>query len=410
MKSCVQPPPAKSKRGGRFCFDTLEPFDMDASTTKTTTSALPSSFFNRAKARLFGGSPPAAKPAASESPAGPAPGGVASQLTREYQIHRAAPATAPARAVTPAPSVVHAVAAPEFLVAGRPGKFALEDTPELVALVSGKKPAKPADLAKFRAELAHRGMAVEDVPSPMPRGKSTSRVVCSREAFEAMSHSDRNAFMAAGGAVRDVGFKKHYEGESPTAIANKRRVKFPVQPVAGRTWQQFMAFSKEAVDAYAEKTKHQETGELARIHLFDAYDSLSPASWRYDGPRGGIGGIGGGIDYSKKRIEFREKFKTSLGHCRDFGPYQGTPNDPAPPIDSTALTAADFLAMPEKAVLRLKRVMEGQSIGRNIRAELKRAFETASDSMQTALLGEWEYELFERFPDEWVWPPNPDQP
>lgn len=252
--------------------------------------------------------------------------------------------------------------------------------------------ADAGGIARLRSEVEARGGELTETAVPGKEGSFTFRIGITGENFNAMPHSQRNEFMASGGYITPPGTRTS-NAHTPVSVAADRRIRFPIQPPAGPSWRQYLAYTDSQVAAVEAETGKEFGGELARMHLYDARASLRPTSWRYDG-----------ATYDDEQ-SFRKKFNASLIHCTKFGPWWESPNDPAPALNPNAMTAEMFLKLRRDGLdTKLKRAMADQWGGRVARAELKRALETASDAMYLALLESWGFEIAEFFPDEWVWP------
>lgn len=254
------------------------------------------------------------------------------------------------------------------------GPYAKTDTSQLIAGVVQKNDFFRKPKPEMAAELLVRGFKMD----------GDHRVVISRIKFDALTHSERNEIMAAGVNL----FDEPTSPKTPTGVSSSRKMTFPMPPKKGRAWKQFMAFTAAQVKEFADITANKRTGVDSRQEWVDARASMSPGNWRYqnDGAE-------------KQREAFRNKFIETSGHCNNFGPHSDTPNDPAPPVEPGAMTARDFVSLTGEALSQLKKIMEIGVLGRNSRAELKRAYREASAAQIIALEGMFKRELG-LFPEE----------
>ena len=241
--------------------------------------------------------------------------------------------------------------------------------------------ASQADKENATAELLNRGYEIND-----------GRVFLQMEHFEAMAPATKGAVMRAGIGLVEVSARtKLQNDETPSDYAAARELTFP-EPTnkVQRTWRNFDAFTAQAIKDFAEETKNERGGVAARVEFFDAWASMGSESWR--NPTGEVQG---------DRRKFWEKFRETFNHCAAYGPIGESPNDPPPPVSPNAMTAQQFLALPAAAIQALWKTMQQQWMGRNLRAELKRAYRDGSPAEKAALRSFFELSLTS-FPEEQI--------
>ena len=351
---------------------------MQNNSSSTATASPKLSVFARAKLRVFGirsenlpsgGSLP---PHIITNPAAAITGAIAKEKAADLRTGQQRPQIAAANSSRDS--------------GGSPGKHALENTAALIGFVTGKIPSDPAKLASYRSELEQRGMVVEQVQMPGSLQKLQTRVTMDRAAFSALPSAQQGEVMRSGVTLRE---RKAFP--TPSEEAQSMELTFPHQPKSQRTAQQLMNLSASEVKKVTEETADEKNGRERRQEIFDAFDSYAGGHW---GNTSGVNDDGG-------RMAFYKKFADVIRYCNLYGPRESTPNDPAPPVDPKAMTAGQWLMLAASVSDSLRAKMQGQSSGRLIRAELKRAYENASATERAALLGEFGAGL-RAFPKEFI--------
>jgi hypothetical protein len=271
-------------------------------------------------------------------------------------------------------------------------KFSSE-TLEMIAVAIGRIKVPSGDRAVAVATLNAKGIQLNE---------GGTKAIVYRDTFDAMPHGLRNEMIASGFTVLH---ERRPKNANPTEFAEATELRFPEPPPGlRRTWRQFWNASDEEAAKINEKAAKPESGLVLRQEIFDAYCSMWRQSWRYkDDPPPAV-------DHESLKPEehidirerFHKKYMLALTTCTNIGPNEETPNDPPPPVRSDAMNAMAFMSLPDSVILDFGNTMSRERFaGRNMRAELKRAYRDGSPAIKGALYARYKAALV-AFPNEYI--------
>lgn len=346
-----------------------------SASTTAVSEPTPLSFFERAKQRVFGkrdaATPTAAAPVRVANPAA----AMTRAIAEEKRNLGAYPQ--PAAAVKPPVSVVRTapVGASFPQQSATQSPYPKADVGLLIKIVTERVKTPDADRARSAEELQARGFIV-----------AGNSVTVERDHFGQLSPKSQGEVLRAGAKIGERKARP-----TPTEEAQAMELTFPPEPKKTRTWQQLMNLADSEVKKITEETADDYSGRERRREIWDAFDSQSPTHWNNP-------------DWSHSkdtRMAFYKKFSDAISYCILYGPSESTPNDPAPPIDPKAMTAGQWFALGASVRAGLLAKMQLKEPGRLIRAELKRAYQSASSTERMALLVDFGNGL-RAFPEEFI--------
>lgn len=279
---------------------------------------------------------------------------------------------ASALAAAPSKPIQTSHTTPATMALTKSTAFAKADISTLLQVHSGSVASDPRDLPAIGQELESRGFIIEGGKAFYPRSL-----------FEKLTPHEKGSMMAAGGKLTD-----REPPKTPSQISAEREMTFPTQPNSTRTAAEFMAFSDAQVRSLVSDMEKREGKEL-RQEFYDANASLAANSWRHYEVKDN----GGFKSLSDYRQAFYQKFKLAFPALQRWGSLSETPNDPAPPVSPNAMTARQWLELDTGAAKHLSDLMRMQVLGRNSRAELKRAYRAGSPAEKEALMANFGYSL-----------------
>jgi hypothetical protein len=261
----------------------------------------------------------------------------------------------------------------EAKAAGDRAKSAVAALPTAPVAVSAKPTKFASTSLEFTIKTALNALAPEPdreqaVAELTQRGLTASKqgVTMDRDMFGMISSEARAEFCRAGGKLTEP--KNAKAGTSYTEDASAMELVFPEPVKSPRTAEQFMALSETAIGKINLDCQDERKGGSLRQELYDARERIN---WK-------PGAI-------LSRSDFTRRFSHAFNAVSKYGPECATWEDPAPPVSANAMTARQWTDLSPAQIGGMATQLTVKSWGRNIRAELKRAYRDGSPAEKSAL-------------------------